>query len=96
MGQRRLEDRWEIILPPGRIRETAEPFKNERGEVVPVGELGKYFELMDAGDWDPVGIRPISGARCVAPPRPAEPWPRQTTLKTEIEQANAVYEMCRA
>ena len=54
-GITRSPDRWEPIFPVDRIRMRNEPFRDEKGMVVPPGSLGKYFELRDEkGNWQPV------------------------------------------
>ncbi len=49
------DDTWSIVEPLDRIRERTEPFRDEQGNVVPAGALGKYFELRDQdGKWQPI------------------------------------------
>jgi RNA polymerase sigma-70 factor (ECF subfamily) len=59
---RPMQDDWENPYLRD-IRERKEPFRNAKGEIVPPGEVGKYFELRDAkGAWHPISpddIRPV-------------------------------------
>ena len=56
----RSPDTWEFIEPLDAIRERKEPFRDEKGKIVPPGALGKYFETRDQdGTWravNPVDI----------------------------------------
>jgi hypothetical protein len=62
---RRNPDQWNSASPPDRLRERAEAYRDAQGNVVPAGELGKYFELRDdKGNWQPVhpgDIEPFEG-----------------------------------
>jgi RNA polymerase sigma-70 factor (ECF subfamily) len=62
---RPLADTWKSISPPGNLRESAVPFRDDRGNIVPAGGPGKYFERRDdLGNWHPVhpdDVRPFRG-----------------------------------
>src|SRR5262249_46262375 len=52
---RPMADTWDTLSPPDRIRERPEPFRDDKGNVVPAGPLGKYFEQRDSqGKWHPI------------------------------------------
>ncbi len=51
----RSPDTWELIEPLDRVRERKNPYRDEKGKIVPTGGLGKYFEMRDPdGTWRPV------------------------------------------
>ena len=48
------EDRWELVRPEW-IRESAQPFRDGQGRVIPPGALGKYLDLREeSGIWQPI------------------------------------------
>ena len=58
---RPMQDTWDNPSPKN-LRERAEPYRDEHGDVVPPGEVGKYFEIRtETTPWRPVhpdDIRP--------------------------------------
>ena len=51
---RPLLDTWDNPLP-GDIRERQEPFRDAKGNTIPPGPVGKYFEVRNRrGEWHPV------------------------------------------
>ncbi len=59
-GVIRRPDEWEVVFPLDRVRQTAEPFRDDRGKAVPPDALGIFFELRDeTGKWKPVDPRVI-------------------------------------
>jgi RNA polymerase sigma factor (sigma-70 family) len=49
------DGQWKVVMPFDAIRETKEPFRDDRGQIVPPSGLGKYFELKDdTGTWQPI------------------------------------------
>ena len=59
---RPMQDTWDNPSPRN-LRERAEPYRDEHGDVVPPGEVGKYFEVRrtESAPWQPVSpddIRP--------------------------------------
>ncbi len=97
----RRDDQWKIVLPLDRIRERIEPFRDDRGNIVPPGALGKYFELRDeAGKWQPIHPAQV---RRFEKPRDNTPMPRERndlvaedvapTVMTAIERGAPVFEV---
>ena len=53
--RRRRFDQWQFIDSLPGLRERKEPYRDEQGNIVPPGPVGKYFELRDdEGQWMPV------------------------------------------
>jgi len=100
-GVVRLPDEWNIVLPLDRIRETTEPFRDDRGKVVPPGALGKYFELRDeTGKWTPVHpdeVRRFQKPRAILTPDDMAKDPLAPgvppVVVAAIEKGQAVFEV---
>ncbi len=91
---KKLADSWEIVEPFDRIRERKQPYLNERGNVVPAGSLGKYFELRDQkGNWQPIHPAKI---RRHDPSRDIEPFDTpfySDDTKKAMAKGQSVYEV---
>ncbi len=83
---RPMQDTWDNPRPEN-IRECKEPFRNAKGEILPPGEVLKYFEVRDPGGaWKPVSPDDI---------RPHEPilWAGEghALSKEEVARTHSAY-----
>jgi RNA polymerase sigma factor (sigma-70 family) len=62
-----MSDVWKPILARDRLRVAKQPFRDDKGNEVPAGPIGDYYEYRnDDGQWqqiDPADIRPYDPAR---------------------------------
>ncbi len=59
---RPMPDVWSLITLPERIRVATQPYRDQKGQLIPAGSLGRYFDYRDdSGTWQPVHPDDIRG-----------------------------------
>ncbi|MFI5387336.1 MAG: sigma-70 family RNA polymerase sigma factor [Fimbriimonadales bacterium] len=90
----RSPDTWRIIEPLDRVRERKQPFRDHKGNIVPPGKIGKYFELCDdQGNWQPVHPADIQRHDPKLDVLPLDTLPYFDSTKEAIAQGQNVFDV---